>query len=661
MRQVWLCFAASVAVWGFGSAWISTASTEEEALLAWRFSYLFGVIWIPIFFHHFFSLFCDTARTGWIRIHYAVGVLFVPFLLFSPLLFRGVRPVFSSFYYATAGPLFPVFLLWWAALASSTHIQLFRRSRDRRLSMQKRREARWILFAFVPAYATGSLCYLPHFGIDVYPYGNFGILLYPIIMLYVIGTYQFLDIRTVLHRTLLWVVTSIASLFPLVVMAALVQGKFGVQHPLAFFIWNILLFTAILLYARLLQPRIDRLFQRRKYNLQEALGQFLKEIRVLTQMDAFANKVDQTLRETLSVSSVDLLLWDAGMGGFQSTRSDGGPETECFKGHPFIQKIRTLDRVVRRTEVLDDPDGLSCFQCLKADILLPIMDREGLIALLSLGEKRTLTSYSFLEIDFLETFRSEISVALSNARLYEDVNRLKESLALRVAETEALNQELEKFSYSVSHDLRAPLRSIEGFGYFLQQRSEGRLDPESLEYLSLIRGAAKKMSLLIDDLLVLSRSTRTEIRRTPWNLSETARDILSELRMGDPARRVASVIAEGLMVQADPGLMRIVLGNLIGNAWKYTQKEPAAVIEVGVRSDPRGGNIFFVRDNGVGFDMKYAHKLFTPFQRLHGVSEFEGTGIGLATVSRIIARHGGRAWGEGAVGQGATFYFTLGS
>jgi signal transduction histidine kinase len=659
LRQIWCCFAASVAVWGFGSAWIATASTEKEALLAWRFAYLFGVIWIPIFFYYFFGMFCDTLRERWVRIHYAIGFFFVPFLLFSPSFFSGVRRVFSSFYYATPGTLFFVFLLWWVALVVSVHIQLFRRSRDMRLSRQERSQAKWILIAFVLAYSTGSLCYLPILGINVYPYGNFGILFFPIIMLYAIGAYQFLDIRTVLHKTLLWIVTLITSLLPLGVMAALVQDELSTQYPLMLFIWNIFLFGVVLLYARFIQPRIDQLFQRRKYDLQEALGRFLKEIRVLVQMEAFTNKVDQTLRETLSVSRAVLLLWDAQKGGFQSTRRDGEPDIECLKMNPFIQKMQMLDRVVRLEEVLDDPDGRSCFQGLKAQIILPMRDREGLIGLLCLGEKQTLMPYSFLEIDFLETLRSEISIALSNTLLYEDVRRLKESLAMRVAEMEVLNEELEKFSYSVSHDLRAPLRSIEGFGYFLQQRSEGNLDQEGREYLSLIRKAAKQMSVLIDDLLTLSRINRTEICRVSVNLSDLAGDILSELQRGDPARRVESVIAEGLMVNADPGLMYIALGNLIRNAWKYTRNEPAAVIEIGAQSNPSGKLVFFVRDNGVGFDMQYVHKLFAPFQRLHGASEFEGTGIGLATVSRIMTRHGGRIWGEGVVGQGATFYFTL--
>lgn len=222
----------------------------------------------------------------------------------------------------------------------------------------------------------------------------------------------------------------------------------------------------------------------------------------------------------------------------------------------------------------------------------------------------------------------------------------------------AANHELETFSYSVAHDLRAPLRSIDGFSQALLEDYGGKLDDEGQDHLRRVRAAAQRMAQLIDDLLALSRVTRAELHRTAVDLSAIAREIAESLREADPARDVRFTIANGLVAHADARLVRAVLENLLGNAWKFSSKRPSAHVEVG-SAIVDGEVAFFVRDDGAGFDMTYAGKLFTAFQRLHNRADFEGTGIGLATVMRIVRRHGGRVWAEGAVDRGATFWFTL--
>jgi signal transduction histidine kinase len=252
-------------------------------------------------------------------------------------------------------------------------------------------------------------------------------------------------------------------------------------------------------------------------------------------------------------------------------------------------------------------------------------------------------------------------ISLMLVRSRNLAERTSKDLEYANRELEGANKELEAFSYSVSHDLRAPLRTIDGFSQILIEDYADKLDQEGEDYLGRVRVASQHMDNLIDDLLDLSRVSRGPLRREPVDLSAVATGIIDELRRSQPEREVEFVTEEGLTAFADANLLTVALENLLGNAWKFTSKQPQATIEFG--STPREGTedhtSFFVRDNGVGFEMAYSEKLFGAFQRLHGSEEFEGTGIGLATVQRIVRRHGGRVWAEGEVGRGATFFFTL--
>jgi PAS domain S-box-containing protein len=243
-----------------------------------------------------------------------------------------------------------------------------------------------------------------------------------------------------------------------------------------------------------------------------------------------------------------------------------------------------------------------------------------------------------------------------------EIRRLNENLERRVvertAQLDAVNKELEAFAYSVSHDLRAPLRSIDGFSRALLEDYSACLDEPGKDYLLRVRAATLRMGQLIEDMLKLSRTMRHEMIRQPVDLSALAHSVIEELREQEPQRSVATVIAPEVQVAGDPHLLRVALTNLFGNAWKFTAKQPDARIEFG-RVAGQVPIVCFVRDNGAGFDMAYADKLFKAFQRLHTSSEFKGSGIGLATVKRIVERHGGRVWAEGQVGKGAVFYFTL--
>ena len=315
----------------------------------------------------------------------------------------------------------------------------------------------------------------------------------------------------------------------------------------------------------------------------------------------------------------------------------------------------------------DSPGGMLARRMLPAMVLVYIL--AGGLKLL--GERKgyyspelgvalfTVSSIAIFGVVVLWSARSLHQIDLERKRANAGILQLNAELRQQAARLESVNEELESFSYSVSHDLRAPLRGISGFALALEEHSADALDDMSRGYLRRVRNAAKHMGDLIDDLLKLSRLTRAEMKMQPVNLSELASSLVAEYRQADPAREVEVVIAPNIPVNGDPALLRVLLDNLLGNAWKFTSKNPAARIEVGCGPGYAGKLACFVRDNGVGFDNRYAHKLFGAFQRLHSQAEFPGTGIGLATVQRIVHRHGGQVSAQGVIGGGATFGFTL--
>jgi len=238
-------------------------------------------------------------------------------------------------------------------------------------------------------------------------------------------------------------------------------------------------------------------------------------------------------------------------------------------------------------------------------------------------------------------------------------DELEQRVQDRTTQLAAANRELEAFSYSVAHDLRAPLRSIDGFSQALLEDCVDKLDSDGKDYLHRVRAATQRMSVLIDDLLNLSRLTRSEMHKETLDLSALAKSVANELQKGAPGRSVDFAIEENLSANGDSRLLRVVMENLLGNAWKYTARHSHSRIEFGRSQDAKGRPVCFVRDDGAGFDPRHATRLFGAFQRLHSTSEFPGTGVGLATVQRIVRRHGGDIWAEAEVEKGATFFFTL--
>ena len=347
--------------------------------------------------------------------------------------------------------------------------------------------------------------------------------------------------------------------------------------------------------------------------------------------------------ELLSVQSVDCILLDLVMPGLS------GQETcRRIKGSAAWRDIPLIMHTAR-----EEQDAM--IEGINAgadDYIAKSSDLEVLLARVRAQLRRKQFEDENRNIRE-QLLQKELEVVAANS-----ARELAETRATFVEELERKNSELEAFSYSVSHDLRAPLRSIDGFSQLLLEDHAGKLDAKGQDYLRRVRESAPRMGELIDDLLLLSRVGRAELSRDQIDLSSIARAVFEELKNKDPPRQITLCSEDQLLVEADSRLMRVAFDNLLGNAWKFTAKISEARIDVGL-GQQEGGTVFFVRDNGAGFNMNYAENLFRPFQRLHSESDFPGTGIGLATVHRIIDRHGGRIWAEGAVGRGATFYFTI--
>ena len=346
------------------------------------------------------------------------------------------------------------------------------------------------------------------------------------------------------------------------------------------------------------------------------------------------------------------------------------PEADVAAGQPAAPIVEKLRRAERGVEIASDPAkgedyivayaavpgygwGVVTQQPARASLGLAARDRQL---------RQLLTGYGLILALGIATMFLMLQMAVARRRVEEERRmkaELERQVAERTAELAAANRELEAFSYSVSHDLRAPLRSIDGFSQAVLEDYADRLDDQGRDYLGRVRAATQHMGHLIDDLIKLARVARAEIKREVVDLSALAGEVLAALRKSEPGREVECRIEPGLTAKGDARLLRVVLDNLLGNAWKFTGRQPQPRIEFCATRGTDGEPAFFVRDNGAGFDMTYAGKLFGAFQRLHTLSEFPGTGVGLATVQRIVHRHGGRVWAEGAVGKGATFYFTL--
>ena len=438
------------------------------------------------------------------------------------------------------------------------------------------------------------------------------------------------------------------------------------------FVLIVLLLENSKLYAQLLEARKGERAQAR-----EALARQAERLRILHEIDraiiaeqapeAVAAAAIQPLRELLGVPRAIVNIFDLAAGEVEWLAAAGRHRTHVGPGVRYSIRLMGDVEALKRGEpqVIDThalPPGPEVDALLASGVhaymAIPMIAGGELIGALSFGGEQA--AFPPEQMKIATEAAAQIAIAITQARLSARVRRQAEDLEQRVrertAELQAANQELEAFSYSVSHDLRSPLRAIDGYAAMIEEDYSARLDAEGHRLIQVVRKEASRMGQLIDDLLAFSRVGRKPVAKAPLDMAALVREVAGELTPQYPAVRLS--VSALPSAAGDRSLLRQVWANLVGNALKYSSKRDAARVEIGGRAD-NGEAIYWVRDNGAGFDMSFSDKLFRVFHRLHKEEEFSGTGVGLAIVQRVVSRHGGRVWGEGKVGEGACFYFAL--
>jgi len=478
--------------------------------------------------------------------------------------------------------------------------------------------------------------------------------------------------RTVLDLWLMVVVC--AWVFDVALAAVFNAGRFDLGFYIgrtygllaSSFVLLVLLFENAKLYARLAEAHEKRV---RRLGILRGIDH---AIAAEESPDAIAAAVIEPLRDLLEVPRAVINVFDLAAGQVEWLAAAGRRRVRTGPGVRYSLKLMGDVDALRRGEpqIIDTltlPPGREVDALLKSGVkiymAIPMIAGGELIGAVSFGGE--LRQFPTEQVDIAREVATQLAIAITQARLYRRVKQYSEELELRVYlrtnALEAANKELEAFSYSVSHDLRAPLRAVDGYARMLEEDYASTLDAEGNRLLAAVRANSHRMGQLIDDLLAFSRLGRAELRTQPVEMKALVQQIMEELRADTDGRRIEFAIGALGSVDVDPALFKHALTNLLSNAIKFTRDSDPALVEIGCNEDTGAGEsaVYFVKDNGAGFDMKYYDKLFGVFQRLHSSAEFPGTGVGLAIVQRVVNRHGGRIWADATPGKGATFFFTV--
>ena len=670
LNQRWCVFTASVAVWGFGAMWIALETDPTTALWAWRLSFALGVVWIPVCFYHFVTIFCGVDDRVGVSIHYAVGAVFSAMFLQTSWLFGDVRFVFDSFYYARPGSTaFQAFFIWWTWLVGYGHFQVFKAYR--RAAEPKRTQYRFSLLSFAVGYGLGSLDYLPIFGIDQYPYGNFGIPVYPLIMTYAIVKYGTLDTTVAVEKTLAFLLLMGVLAIPTYLIALVGQKwAFGaVSWGYSITILALMLLLMFVAYDVKLLTRatITRTLFRPRYEIAAALSGLSESVLTMWDLHASTEKIVSTLAVRLSVRTAALYLLDAEKGSYALASSYGfapGCTGHLVKvGSVLAQHLThhkcalVRDELEQTTRRRDSAMLLETLDMLEADVCLPLMSKDGLIGFCALGPRAPYRVYSHEDTSLLETVARNAAIAIHNGMLYEELKRAQRA----VQRTQRLRS-LEIIAAGFAHEIRNPLTSIKTF---LQLTPSRMGDADFLIGFSQIAcDDVSRIERLIKEILDYARF------KDPQFMEEDFKEIISsclhliEVRADQKKVKIKKEFTETLpKVMVDRQQMKQMLLNLFLNALD-AMAEKGGTLTVTTRrvvtSIQGGWAQVEVSDTGCGIDPKDLDHIFDPFYTTkHESGEREGTGLGLTIVNQIMRDHHGYIDVHSTVGRGTTFVINL--
>ena len=670
LNQRWCVFTTSVAVWGFGAMWIALETNPVMALWAWRLSFALGVVWIPVCFYHFVTIFCGVDDRVGVPVHYGVGAIFCVMFLQTSWLFDDVRFVFDSFYYARPGSaLFPAFFVWWTWLVGYAHYHVYKAYR--RASEPRRSQYRYSLLSFAIGYGLGSLDYLPIFGIDQYPYGNFGIPLYPLIMTYAIVKYGALDTAVAVEKSLAFLLLMGVLAIPTYLIALVGQkwafGTVSTGYSVTIFALMLLLMFIAYDVKLLTRATITRTLFRPRYEVAAALSGLSESVLTMWDLHASTETIVSTLASRLSVKTAALYLLDTEKVTYALASSYGF--AAGYTGYPvkvgsaltrhLAHSKRALlrDELEHATHRSDTAQLLETLDNLEVDLCLPLMSKDGLIGVCALGPRTPYRVYSHEDITLLETVARNAAIAIHNGMLYEELKRAQRT----VQRTQRLRS-LEIIAAGFAHEIRNPLTSIKTF----LQLTPSRMD--DVDFLTSFSQIAcddvSRIERLIKEILDYARF------RDPQFMEEDLKEIISsclhliEVRADQQKVKIKKEFVETLpKVMVDRQQMKQTLLNLFLNALD-AMAEKGGTLTVTARqvmTPIQGGWAQIeVTDTGCGIDPKDLDHIFDPFYTTkHESEEREGTGLGLTIVNQIMRDHHGYIDVHSTVAQGTTFVINL--
>jgi|CXWL01.1.fsa_nt_gi signal transduction histidine kinase len=667
LNRRWLLFSISVSLWGLGALWIGQSASPEESVWAWRLAFMTGVVWIAPTFYHFVCVFCELSRPRTLALLYLSTACIAPVIL-TPWFFDGVRYRFDSFYYATPGPVFPLFFLWWSGIVVYAHLELVRAFRHAR--GHHRHQIQYFFLATAIGYTGGSLDYLPIFGIDLYPYGNFAIVLYPLIMTYAILKFRLMDCTVFMERGLSYLLLVILIAAPSLAFFIHTQKLYFSQWNLEFSLLHVVVVVVTAMVAYRLKLGTDAAIGRTlfpsRHNMVETLLAFSRRLITILDLQLLAKEIVGSFVNILEMRSAALYLYDQNRGGYIRFALSGVPsrDTEavwCPVTNPLIQilsrsrDILLLEEFVHTQEEPTTPQVLRTLESLRADVCLPFISSDRLIGFCTLESTAGRWLASRDNLDLLSTMAHYAGIALTNAQLYHDLHR-SQLLMLR---TDRLDS-LETMAAGFAHEIRNPLTSIKTFVQLIPERLS---DPQfTSDFRATVSEDIGRIERLIQEILDYARYQTP--RLSTEHLNEIVSSSLSFVHIQGLMKHIAihTHLDEDLpSMLVDRQQFRQVLLNLFINALDALAEGGQLTVSTHAFTKLETQWIAIdISDTGHGIAPANLPHIFDPFYTTkHASTEREGTGLGLAIVHQIISEHHGTIEVTSEVGQGTCFRIHL--